>query len=388
MKANNFKLLFVSILLILSLTLTTGCGLLVRVTQTPDATTSPTSAPTTEVTNTNITPTAKVTLPFATSSAQPLPNIADVVAKVKPSVVAINVKATVTMIDFFGRQIQQEEEGAGSGWIITQDGLIVTNTHVVQGATSVLVTLDDGRNLPVDIKNIKTDILTDLAVMKVDATGLPALTMGDSTKLREGEWVVAIGNSLGEGIRVTQGIISRKDASLQDETGQMLTGLIETDAVINPGNSGGPLVNLSGLVIGITNAKRVQTGVEGVGYAISTHEASPIIQDLINIGYIVRPYLGVGTETVESSAYARWFGLKVNSGVRITSVGVGSPAGKAGLQEDDVIVKFDGQDIIDAQQLVDAIHRSKVGQTVELVFWRGSEQKTINVTLAETPKPQ
>lgn len=385
MNTGKLKLLLGSILVILSLTLTAGCGMLVRVTP---ATTSPSITPTIEVTTTTTLPTTKVTLPVNSGSAQPLPNIADVVAKVKPSVVAINVKATITMFDFFGRPVQQEEEGAGSGWIITQDGLIVTNTHVVQGATSILVTLDDGRNLPVDVKNLKTDTLTDLAVMKVDATGLPALTMGDSTKLREGEWVVAIGNSLGEGIRVTQGIVSRKNATLQDETGQMLTGLIETDAVINPGNSGGPLVNLSGEVIGITNAKRVQTGVEGVGYAISMHEASSIIEDLINIGYIVRPYLGISSETVESAAYARWYGLRVNSGVRITSVGADSPAGKAGLQVDDVIVKFNGQDIIDAQQLVDAIHRSKVGQTVEIVFWRGSEQMTIRITLAETPKPQ
>jgi serine protease Do len=285
MKIRSLILPIISTCLILSLVLTSGCQLFSKTEQ--NATTSTTAA--TQTIKSSISNT-KVTLPTTGTAAQPLPSIADVVAKVKPSVVAINVKAIVTAYDFFGRAYQQEQQGAGSGWIISTDGLIVTNNHVVEGATSIMITFNDGSSLPVDLKSVKTDTLSDLAVLKVDATGLPAVKIGDSTKLREGEWVVAIGNSLGEGIRVTQGIVSRKDVSMQDENGQTLVGLIETDAVINPGNSGGPLVNMAGEVIGITNAKRVQTGVEGVGYAISSNEASPIIQDLINNGYIVRPY--------------------------------------------------------------------------------------------------
>ena len=200
--------------------------------------------------------------------------------------------------------------------------------------------------------------------------------------------MVAIGNSLGEGIRVTEGIVSRKNVSMQDENGQTFTGLIETHAPINAGNSGGPLVNMAGEVIGITNAKEVATGVEGVGYAISSQEASPLIQELINVGYIVRPYLGVSTETIVNNSYAYWYDLTVNSGVRITSVDADSPAGKAGLQINDVIVKFNGQDITDAQQLIDAINQAKVGQTVEITYWRGTAQQTINIVLTETPKPQ
>jgi serine protease Do len=294
----------------------------------------------------------------------------------------------VTVTDFFGRTYQQEQDGAGSGWIISSDGLIVTNNHVIDGATSIMVTFDDGSSLPVDLKNVKADAISDLAVLKVDATGLPALKIGDSTKLREGDWVVAIGNSLGEGIRVTQGIVSRKNVSMQADNGQTLQGLIETDATINPGNSGGPLVNMAGEVIGITNAKQVATGVENVGYAISSNEASPLIQDLINNGYIVRPYLGVSTETIVNNSYAFWYGLKVNSGVRITAVGADSPAGKAGLQVNDVIVKFNGQDITDSQQLIDLINKAQVGQTVEMVYWHGSVEQTINLVLIETPKPQ
>ena len=378
MKIRILVLPVITILFALSLVITAGCQFL---------TTSPKTATTTVAGNTTSIYTTHVTIPVASGTAQPLPSIADVVAMVKPSVVAINVKATVTTYDIFGRAYQQEGEGAGSGWIISSDGLIVTNNHVIAGATSIMITFNDGSSLPVDLKNVKADAISDLAVLKVDATGLPALKIGDSNLLREGDWVVAIGNSLGEGIRVTQGIVSRKDVSMQDENGQTLQGLIETDATINPGNSGGPLVNMAGEVIGITNAKEVATGVEGVGYAISSNEASPLIQDLINVGYIVRPYLGVSAETIVNDYYAYWYNLSVNSGVRITSVDTDSPAGKAGLQVNDVIVKFNGQDITDTQQLIDAINQAQVGQSVDLTYYRGSVEQTINIVLTETPIP-
>jgi serine protease Do len=374
MKIKSLILPVVSIFFVLSVTLLPGCQFF---------TTSPKTSTSTTTRNTTAITTAHTQITVANGSAQPLPAIADVVALVKPSVVAINVK--VSGYDIFGAPTV--EDGAGSGWIISSDGLIVTNNHVVDGATSILVTFNDGSSLPVDLKNVKADALSDLAVLKVDASGLPALKIGDSTKLREGDWVVAIGNSLGEGIRVTQGIVSRKDVSMQDQNGQTFAGLIETDATINPGNSGGPLLNMAGEVIGITNAKRVQTGVEGVGYAISSNEASPLIQDLINNGYIVRPYLGVSTETIANSFYARWYGLKVNSGVRITEVGADSPAGKAGLQINDVIVQFNGQDITDAQQLIDAINQAQIGQSVDMKYYRGSVAQTISIVLTETPKP-
>ena len=377
MKIRILVLPVITILFALSLVITSGCQFL---------TTSPKTA-TTVAGNTTSIYTTHVTIPVASGTAQPLPSIADVVAMVKPSVVAINVKATVTTYDIFGRAYQQEGDGAGSGWIISSDGLIVTNNHVIAGATSIMITFNDGSSLPVDLKNVKADAISDLAVLKVDATGLPALKIGDSNLLREGDWVVAIGNSLGEGIRVTQGIVSRKDVSMQDENGQTLQGLIETDATINPGNSGGPLVNMAGEVIGITNAKEVATGVEGVGYAISSNEASPLIQDLINVGYIVRPYLGVSAETIVNDYYAYWYNLSVNSGVRITSVDTDSPAGKAGLQVNDVIVKFNGQDITDTQQLIDAINQAQVGQRVDLTYYRGSVEQTINIVLTETPIP-
>ena len=379
MKIRNLVLPVITILIALTLAVTSGCQFL---------TTSPKTSTTTSTGNTTSMSTTNVTIPVAGGTTQSLPSIADVVAMVKPSVVAINVKATVTTYDIFGRAYQQEQDGAGSGWIITSDGLIVTNNHVIDGATSIMITFDDGSSLPVDLKNVKADAISDLAVLKVDATGLPALKIGDSARLREGDWVVAIGNSLGEGIRVTEGIVSRKDVSMQDENGQTLQGLIETDATINPGNSGGPLVNMAGEVVGITNAKEVATGVEGVGYAISSDEASPLIQELINVGYIIRPYLGVSSETIVNNSYAFWYGLKVNSGVRITAVGADSPAAKAGLQVNDVIVKYDGQDITYVQQLIDAINQSQIGQSVDVAYYRGTVEQTVTIVLIETPKPQ
>jgi serine protease Do len=358
-----------------------GCQYLTTAKKTSISSTSITSG------TTVVTAGAHTQITLSSGSTQSLPSIADVASLVKPSVVAINVKATVTTYDIFGRAYQQEQDAAGSGWIISSDGWIVTNNHVIDGATSIMVTFNDGSSLPVDLNNVKPDSISDLAVLKVDATGLPALTIGDSTKLREGDWVVAIGNSLGEGIRVTEGIVCRTDVSMQDSNGQTFEGLIETQAPINAGNSGGPLVNMAGEVIGITNAKQVATGVEGVGYAISINVASPLITNLINVGYIVRPYLGVSTETIVNNSYARWYGLKVNSGVRITAVGSDSPAGNAGLKANDVIVKFNELDITDAQQLIDLINKAQVGQSIDVTYYRGSVEQTIKIVLTATPKP-
>ncbi len=195
------------------------------------------------------------------------------------------------------------QEGAGSGWIIDSSGLIVTNNHVVEGANSITVTLEDGRNFSAD--TVRTDPVTDLAVVKINAQNLPpALKVGDSSKLRVGDWVVAIGNSLGQGISATKGIVSAMGVSVSADT-ETLYDLIQTDAAINPGNSGGPLVNLAGEVIGINSIKVAQVGVEGMGYAISIKEALPIINDLVTNGYVTRPWMGVGLYTVRPNGSAQ-----------------------------------------------------------------------------------
>jgi serine protease Do len=204
-----------------------------------------------------------------------LPSIADVVASVKPSVVTIDTETTYRV---FYRTYTQE--GAGSGWIFGEDGLIVTNYHVVADAETIIVTLDDGRTFTVDPRAVSADPASDIAVLKIDATDLPAARIGDSTDLRVGDWLVAIGNPLGLGISAKEGIASRLGVSLS-VGGQTVEGLIETSAAINPGNSGGPLVNMQGEVVGITSAKVSSVGVEGLGYAISIDEAEPIIEALI-----------------------------------------------------------------------------------------------------------
>ena len=207
-----------------------------------------------------------------------LPSIADVVASVTPSVVTID---TETTYEFFRRTYSQE--GAGSGWIIDESGIIVTNNHVIEGADSIIITLYDGRIFFVDPNTIVSDPAGDLAVIRIDADNLPAATIGDSSELRVGDWVVAIGNPLGLGISAKEGIVSRLGVSLTVD-GQTLNDLIETSAAINPGNSGGPLVNMQGEVIGITSAKVSSVGVEGLGYAISIDESMPIMEELITRG--------------------------------------------------------------------------------------------------------
>lgn len=244
--------------------------------------------------------------------------------------------------------------------------------------------MDDNRTF--SVISVYTDSLSDLAVLKINAQNLPTATVGNSSTLRIGDWVVAIGNSLGQGIRATQGIVSRQGVSLEVGQGQTLYGLIETDAAINPGNSGGPLVNMSGEVIGITSVKIAQVGVEGVGYGISSNEAMPIIEDLITAGYVVRPWLGVSLYTVDQYVIQR-YELAVDKGAFIISVASGSPADKAGLQVGDVITQFDGKEITNLDELIRAIHLSQVSQTIEIVFWHGDVSKSTSVTLAESPAP-
>jgi S1-C subfamily serine protease len=202
-----------------------------------------------------------------------LPSFADLIDKVQPSVVSGNTQIAVR-----SRYIRRTVEGAGSGWIFDESGIIVTNNHVVEGATSITVQLSDGRTYtPV---SVKADPTTDLAVLKINAGKLPALKVGDSSKLRVGDWVVAVGNALGMGIGVKNGIVSRLEVDVQVSQTETYNNLIETNAAINPGNSGGPLLNLAGEVIGITSLKLSTAGVEGMGYAININDAMPVIQQL------------------------------------------------------------------------------------------------------------
>jgi serine protease Do len=310
-----------------------------------------------------------------------LPTITEVVASVRPSVVAVNVE--VVTYDIFNRPIT--EEGAGSGWIVREDGYIVTNNHVVSGADKVTVTLEDGTSYSAE--SVRTDALTDLAVLKIQANNLPALKIGDSSKLEVGDWVVAIGNALGQGISATNGIVSALDVSLEVSPGQTIHNLIQTDAAINPGNSGGPLVNMAGEVVGIDSIKIAEVGVEGMGYAYSINDAMPIIDELISTGYIARPWMGIGVSTIDSLV-ASFYNLAVDQGVLVTSVVTDSPADKAGIQDGDAITMIDGKEVTSVDDLQSLINSYQAGQEISITYWRGDTKETTSLTLVESPPPQ
>jgi serine protease Do len=244
------------------------------------------------------------------------------------------------------------------------------------------VTLEDGRTFSAE--SVHTDSVADLAIIKINAQDLPALQIGDSSKMQVGQWVVAIGNSLGMGISATKGMVSALGVSLSVSPGQSLDDLIQTDAAINPGNSGGPLVNLLGEIVGINSVKIAQVGVEGRGYAISIKGAKPVIDELIKNGYVVRPYLGAGLYTVDQYAIYR-FRLPVDKGALVTDVASGSPADKAGIQPGDVITTIDGNDVGSAEEVTRILQSHQVGQQIQVTFYRGNAKKTVAITLTQAP---
>jgi len=383
MKKPTAKYIIISIILSLILFTMSGCFYIETSEPSSSATPPPTEelapSPPAEPINPSWTP----PVPESGTITTEMLSFADVVAQVKPSVVAINTE--VLSFDFFNRPYTQE--GAGSGWILDKDGIIVTNNHVVEGAQSITVTMDDGRTFQAQADSVYTDSLSDLAIIKIDAGNLPALNVGSSDRLRIGDWVLAIGNALGRGISSKEGTVSRLGVSIPVDQGQTLYNLIETSAAINPGNSGGPLVNLAGEVIGITSAKLSAVEVEGIAYAISTETAMPIIESLVKTGYVVRPWLGVGLYTV-NDGIAQQMALPVNHGAIIVDDTIaGSPAAEAGLQKFDVIVAVDGVEINSDEEVILAIHNGNIGQAMEITFWRGNTMLTTNAILVESPPP-
>ncbi|MBE9505978.1 MAG: trypsin-like peptidase domain-containing protein [Chloroflexi bacterium] len=314
-------------------------------------------------------------------SAQPesLPSIADVVSTVRPAVVSVITE--VVAYDLFNQAYTQE--GAGSGVILDAEGYIVTNNHVVQGASEIQVELVDGTKYPASI--VGTDALTDLAVIRAEADGLAFASLGTSDKLAVGEWVVAIGNALGEGISATEGIVSRLNVSIT-VGGNTLRDLVQTTAAVNPGNSGGPLVNMAGEVIGINSVKVADIGVEGMSYAIAIDGARPIIQALVNSGYVTRPWLGVSLYTVDRFT-ATVNKLSVEQGALVVEVVKGGPADQAGLEKGDVIVEVNGAAIVNTDDLLQAIIRSDVGDSVAIVYVREDDRVNTAAQLRESPPP-
>jgi serine protease Do len=318
--------------------------------------------------------------PSADEAPTPLPDFRPVVMTVMPSVVSVTTEVVTS--DFFGRDYT--EISAGSGILIDSNGYIATNNHVVEDADSIHVELADGQTFPAAV--VGADTLSDLAVIKIEATDLPYAAWGDSGSLSVGQWVLAIGNALGEGITATEGIVSRLNVSMSvdDVEGTTLYGLIQTTAPVNPGNSGGPLVNMAAEIVGITSIKIVASDVEGMGFAISSDEAAPIIEDLIRYGRVSYSWLGVALKTVDPSLAAAQ-NLSVDRGALVVEVVPDSPAQTAGLAPNDVIVRFGGEEIRNVADIVGAIRASQIGQEVEIVFVRGPDTLTTSARLVERP---
>ena len=334
-----------------------------------------------------------------------LPDFTDLVDQVGPSVVNIRtlekVKASSAggvdeqMLEFFKRfgipvppnmpkaprpdRNQPDEEqprGVGSGFILTADGFVMTNAHVVDGADEVLVTLTDKREFKAKI--IGTDKRSDVAVVKIDATGLPAVKIGDINRLRVGEWVMAIGSPFGLENTVTAGIVSAK----QRDTGDYLP-FIQTDVAINPGNSGGPLINMRGEVVGINSQIYSRSGgFQGISFAIPIDEATRVSDQLRNSGKVTRGRIGVQIDQV-SKEVAESIGLGKAQGALVRGIESGAPAEKAGMEAGDIIVKFDGKPIEKASDLPRMVGNVKPGTKAVVTVFRRGVTKDLSVTIAE-----
>ena len=285
---------------------------------------------------------------------------------------------------FFGDEYAQpqsrEVKGSGSGVIIRQDGYIVTNNHVVDGATAITVTLNDNRQF--DAVIVGTDPVTDVAIIKVDATDLPAIPLGDSDKLRLGEWVLAIGSPLGVQLRstITAGIVSAKGRSMPDNSGQFkIESFIQTDAAVNPGNSGGALVNKRGELVGINTAIVSQTGAySGYSFAVPVNIVKRVVEDLIDFGSVKRAVLGITMSTVDKKI-ADEMKLSSVAGVYINEVRKGSAAEKAGLREKDVITSIGGTKITDASSVQAKVAGYHPGETALITYIRDGKERSVSV---------
>jgi serine protease Do len=338
---------------------------------------SPTASPTATVI---ASPTASPG-PVDTPSGERTPlTTAEIVRLLRPSVVHVLIKGTTFSV--FGESIPTE--GVGTGVIIDNEGHIVTNNHVVfvdsqRPAQKITVTLSDGRQFQASL--VGGDRPTDLAVLKIDADNLTPARLGDTAQLQVGDDVVAIGHALDlpGGPTVTRGVVSAKDRLIQEDP-YMIPGAIQTDAPINPGNSGGPLVNMYGEVVGITT-QVIRGTAEGIGFAISIDTAKPAVRELIDKGRVERGYLGI-TQINITPSIAKEFDLPVDSGVGIGFVQSGSPAERAGLMADDIIVRAAGEEIKNNGDLLRVLTEKRAGDTVTIEYYRDGHLQETEVTLS------
>lgn len=366
LNANKSKKLAIALAVALSAAAFAGCGS----SQAPSKSSSSSSAQQTQQANLD-----------NLSDARNTPTVR-AAAAVGPSVVGITNKAVAR--DFFNNPV--ESQGVGSGVIFKNDGgksYIVTNNHVVDGANELIVSLADGRSLPG--KLVGADALTDLAVVEVDDGSLPTADFGDSDATVVGESVIAIGNPMGLEFQgsVTSGVVSALNRTLGD--GDARIKLLQTDAAINPGNSGGALVNADGEVIGINSVKLAANGVEGMGFAIPSNTVQSVIKELMDKGYVARPYLGVSVFDPETAA-RYGYSLAIDKGVYVFKLVLGGPSDKAGLQRGDIILKADGDEVNSIGDLRAKVSAHKVGDTITLTIDRNNHERTVDVTLEEMPQ--
>jgi S1-C subfamily serine protease len=296
--------------------------------------------------------------------------------RISPSVVNIDVRKRPD-----GRQLQPERSGSGSGFIISQDGLVLTNSHVVHGADRIEVVLPDGRRP--DTTLVGEDPDTDLAVLRVYAPNLQAVPLGESKNVRVGQVAIAIGNPYGFQCTVTTGVVSALGRSFRAQSGRLIDNILQTDAALNPGNSGGPLVNSRGEVIGVNTA--VILPAQGICFAIAIDTAKYVAGWLIKEGRIRRSYIGVGGQTVKlHRRVVRYYQLPVESGMLVAMVEPGSPAELAGLREGDVIVAFDGQPISGIDDLHKLLTHARIGVRAPLTIIRHTEKLQVEISPEES----
>ena len=320
-----------------------------------------------------------ITSASASGSSLSTEQVAD---QVSPSVVVITTEQVVySQWSWYGQN--QVESGAGSGVIISSDGYILTCAHVVDGASTITVTIDD-KDYTATL--VGEDTTSDIAVIKIDADGLTPATVGDSDSLKVGQSVMAVGNPLGElGGTVTGGMISalNRSVTIQGTSSTNTMSLIQMDASVSPGNSGGGLFNMNGELIGIVNAKSSSSDAEGLGFAIPINDAIKVAEELLQNGYVTgRPYLGISYLAVTDAQTAQQLG--VNSyGVYIMEVVKGGPAEQAGLKAGDRIVSIDGTEIASKDDLGTLMQKHAAGDTLSITVARDGQMQTVSVTLGE-----
>ncbi len=297
-------------------------------------------------------------------------SVSDVVESVGPSVVRLDI-----------RHADGRRAGSGSGVIVSPDGLILTNSHVVQGTKRAEVTTLDGRSLAARVLGDDPD--TDLALLRVDDNAtLPSARLGDSKQLKRGEIAIAIGNPLGFDASVTAGVVSALGRSLRSKSGRLIDDVIQTDAALNPGNSGGPLVSSRGEVIGINTA--MIAGAQGICFAVAANTARFVLGEIIRHGRVRRAYLGIGAGTIAlPRRIALRHGLTEATGATLTAVEAGGPADEAGLLTGDILIAVDGASVTGADDLVRLLDAEKIGRTIPLDVLRRSEKRRFWVALRE-----